>query len=115
LIQLLTEGRVSNNFGAATVLQALSPGAMRMMAHRRYDSDWFPQALSEKEIANCIFGRSSHKAPNTCDAGFYKQRNLFERMFGGLKNWRRIATQYDRCAHIFMSAICIAGSVIFWL
>jgi transposase len=115
LIQLLTEGRVSNNFGAATVLQALSPGAMRMMAHRRYDSDWFRQALSEQEIATCIFGRSSHKAPNTCDAGFYKQRNLFERMFGGLNNWRRIATQYDRCAHIFMSAICIAGSVIFWL
>ncbi|MCO7725453.1 IS5/IS1182 family transposase, partial [Brucella intermedia] len=29
--------------------------------------------------------------------------------------WRRIATRYDRCAHTFFSAICIAAAVIFWL
>ncbi len=38
-----------------------------------------------------------------------------ENMFGRLKDWRRIHTRYDRCAHIFMSAICIAAAVIFWL
>lgn len=32
-----------------------------------------------------------------------------------LKHWRRIHTCYDRCAHTFMSAICIAATVIFWL
>ena len=32
-----------------------------------------------------------------------------------LKDWRRIHTRYDRCAHTFMSAICIAATVIFWL
>jgi len=31
------------------------------------------------------------------------------------KDWRRIHTRYDRCAHTFMSAICIAAAVIFWL
>jgi len=31
------------------------------------------------------------------------------------KNWRRVATRYDRCAHTFFSAICIAANVIFWL
>lgn len=36
-------------------------------------------------------------------------------MFGKLKDWRRIYTRYDRCAYTFMSAICIAASVIFWL
>ncbi len=36
-------------------------------------------------------------------------------MFGKLKNWRRIHTRYNRCAHAFMSAVCIAASVIFWL
>ena len=34
---------------------------------------------------------------------------------GKLKDWRRIHTRYDRCAHTFMSAICIAATVIFWL
>jgi len=36
-------------------------------------------------------------------------------MFGRLKDWRRIHTRYDRCAHTFMSAIAIAATVIFWL
>jgi transposase len=49
------------------------------------------------------------------DAKIYKQRNLVERMVARLKDWRRIATRYDRCAHTFMSAICIAATVIYWL
>jgi hypothetical protein len=36
-------------------------------------------------------------------------------MFGGIKDSRRIATRYDRCAHTFFSAICIAATVAFWL
>jgi transposase len=32
-----------------------------------------------------------------------------------LKDWRRIHTRYDRCAHTFFSAICIAAVVIFWI
>ena len=36
-------------------------------------------------------------------------------MFGKLKGWRRIHTRYDRCDHSFMSGICIAATVIFWL
>lgn len=36
-------------------------------------------------------------------------------MFGRLKDWRRIATRYDRCANTFMSAIALAATVLFWL
>ena len=36
-------------------------------------------------------------------------------MFGRLKDWRRVATRYDRCAHTFMSAICLAATMLFWL
>ena len=43
------------------------------------------------------------------------ERHKIENMFGRLKDWRRIHTRYDRCAHTFMSAICIAAAVIFWL
>ena len=44
-----------------------------------------------------------------------KQRHKIENMFGRLKDWRRIHTRYDRCAHTYFSAICIAAAVIFWL
>lgn len=43
------------------------------------------------------------------------ERHLIENMFAKLKDWRRVATRYDRCAHTFMSAIHIAASVIFYL
>jgi transposase len=36
-------------------------------------------------------------------------------MFAKLKDWRRIAMRYDRCAHTFFSAICIAATCIFYL
>jgi transposase len=45
----------------------------------------------------------------------YRQRHKIENMFARLKDWRRVATRYDRCAHTFFSAICIAASVTFYL
>jgi transposase len=114
LILLLTEGQVSDYRGAATVLQTL-PDAEVLIADKGYDSNWFRQALSDLDITPCIPGRKNRKVPVAYDTKIYKRRNLVERMFGRLKDWRRIATRYDRCAHTFMSAICIAATVIFWL
>ena len=114
MIFLITEGQVSDYRGAATVLRTL-PDAKVLIADKGYGSDWFRHALSKLDITPCIPGRKNRKAPVTHDTKTYKQRNLFERKFGRLKDWCRIATRYDRCAHTFMSAICIAATVIFWL
>ena len=62
-----------------------------------------------------ISPRSNRKKHIEHDRILYRQRHKIENMFGRLKDWRRIATRYDRCAHTFMSAICIAAVVIFWL
>ena len=45
----------------------------------------------------------------------YRQRHRIEIMFGRIKDWRRIAMRYDRCKHIFLSAITLAATVIFRL
>ena len=45
----------------------------------------------------------------------YRQRYRIENMFGRPKDWRRIAMRYDRCAHTFMSAICLAAAILFWI
>ena len=91
------------------------PEANTLIADRGYDSLWFREALDELGIEPCIPGRKNRKVPVAYDGVLYKQRNRIERMFGKLKDWRRIAMRYDRCAHTFMSAICIAATVIFWL
>ncbi|MDX1782443.1 MAG: transposase, partial [Thalassovita sp.] len=41
--------------------------------------------------------------------------NRIERMFGRIKDWRRVATRYDRSPTVFLSAIALAATVIFWL
>jgi transposase len=45
----------------------------------------------------------------------YRGRNAIERMFCRLKDWRRIATRYDKLATNFMAAICLAAAVTWWL
>ena len=95
-------------------MAGLSP-ASHLIGDKGYGSDSFRRRLRERGITPCIPGRSSRKRPVACDSELYKRRNLVDRLFGRLKDWRRIATRYDRCAHAFYSAVCLAASVIFWL
>ena len=96
------------------MLDALPP-ASTLIGDRGYDSNWFRTALIGKTIEPCIPSSRSRKSPLPYDTMLYRQRHKIENMFGRLKDWRRIATRYDRCAHTFFSAICIAATVIFWL
>ena len=105
---------MSDYKGAAMMLSAL-PDAKELLADKGYDADWFRNALAERGIAACIPSKSNRKTPIEHDRTLYRQRHRIENMFGRLKDWRRIHTRYDRCAHTFMSAICIAVAVIFWL
>jgi transposase len=111
---LLSEGQMSNYKGARLIVDAL-PRAKHLLADRGYDADWFREALQDKGITPCIPSRKNRKREIEYDATLYKPRHKVENMFGKLKDWRRIATRYDRCAHTVFSAICIAASVIFYL
>jgi transposase len=114
LVMTLTEGQMSDYRGAALMLPAL-PKAKELLGDRGYDAGWFRNALAAKGIVACIPSKSNRKRSIPHDATLYNQRHKIEIMFGRLKDWRRIATRYDRCAHTFFSAICIAATVIFWL
>ena len=97
------------------------PKAQWLLADRGYDADWFRDdadwfrdVLQEKGITPCIPGRKSRNKAVKYDKRRYKRRNRIEIMFGSLKDWRRVATRYDRCPNAF-SAIALAATVIFWL
>ena len=111
---LLSEGQMSDYKGAALILKAL-PKAKELLADKGYDAGWFRQALAERGITACIPSKSNRLKHNAHDRVLYRERHKIENIFGRLKDWRRIHTRYDRCAHTFMSAICIAATVIFWL
>jgi len=111
---LLSEGQMSDYKGAALMLDALPP-AKTLLGDRGYDAGWFRNALKARGITACIPSKINHKISITHDRSLYRQRHKIENMFGKLKDWRRFHTRYDRCAHTFFSAICIAATVIFWI
>ena len=114
LVMLLSEGQMSDYKGAALMIDAL-PKAGAMLGDRGYDADWFRDALQAKGITPCIPGRKTRTEPIRYDKRRYKRRNRIEIMFGRLKDWRRVATRYDRCPTVFLSAIALAATVLFWL
>jgi len=114
IVLLLSEGQMSDYKGAALMLEAL-PTAKQLIADRGYDGDWYREALQAKGIEPCIPGRKNRKVQPAYDAKLHRQRHRIENMFARLKDWRRVATRYDRCAHTFMSAIVIAATMLFWI
>ena len=105
---------MSDHKGARLILEVLPP-AKALLADRGYDSNWFRAALGKRGCEPCIPSTKSRKIPLPYDKALYKQRHKIENMFARLKDWRRIATRYDRCAHTFFSAICIAATLAFYL
>jgi transposase len=102
----MTAGQVSDYTGAAALLDSL-PKAQWLLGDR--------EALQAKGITPCIPGRKSRIEPVKYDKRRYKSRNWIEIMFGRLKDWRRVATRYDRCPTVYLSAIALAATVLFWL
>jgi transposase len=100
---LLSEGQMSDYKGAALMLPAM-PKAKELLADKGYDADWFRAALAKRGVAVCIPSKSNRKVAIPYDPVLYKQRHKIENMFGRIKDWRRIHTRYDRCAHTYLSA-----------
>lgn len=114
LVMALTAGQVSDHIGAKIMYPSL-PNATILIGDKGYDSDEFRAALKAKGIASCIPPRSGRNHPATYSKTLYKQRHKVENAFNRLKDWRRIATRYDRCADLFFAAITIAAIVIWWI
>ena len=108
----ITAGQVSDYTGAAALMHGL-PEADWLLADRGYDADWFREGLIEKGTRPCIAGRKPRKVTIKDDKRRYKRRNRIERMFGKIKDWRRVAARYDRSPSVFLSAIMLAATVIF--
>ena len=95
------------------MLLPMLPPARELLGDRGYDSNWFHAALAGRGIAPCLPSTRLSKVPLPYDRALYRQRHRIENAFARLKDWRRITTRYDRCAHTFFSAICIAATFTF--
>jgi transposase len=113
-VLLLTKGNMSDYKGEAILLDHL-PKARYLLADRGYDANWLREALAKNSTTPVIPCRKNRKTQIPYDTTLYKKRHTVENMFAKLKDWRRIATRYDRCAHTAFSAIVLAASIIWWI
>jgi transposase len=105
----------ASDYAAADALMTIpvvTPKAL--LADKGYDGDVFRQNLLMHGILPIIPPRSNRKAPEHPDYRRYRDRNRIERMFGKLKQQRRIATRYDKTALSFASFLNLAAARL-WL
>ena len=70
---------------------------------------------SDAAPCRVIPSKSNRKVQIDHDRAIYRQRNVIERMFCRFKDWRRVATRFDRNIKTFMAKIAIAAFVTWWL
>nr|WP_235519552.1 IS5 family transposase [Caulobacter sp. Root343] len=109
----ITAGQRGDAPFARSLLEQL-PHARLCLADTAYDADKLRKFLIERGTTPVIPNNPTRKRIQPFDPQAYKQRNLVERMFCRLKDWRRVATRYDKLAAIFASAVCIAAIIIWW-
>lgn len=110
----LTPGNVADISMAIPLLEASAP-SRRLIADKAYDADRLRRWLEERRIKAVIPSTSSRNTPYPLDRRAYRRRNVIERFFCRLKNWRRIATRYDRLAANYLAAIALVAAVTEWV
>jgi transposase len=111
---LITPGNSHDLVGARELLATVQL-PRRLLADRAYDARSLRDWLAERRVKAVIPPNPTRKHPHKYDPKAYRLRNLIERMFCRLKDFRRIATRYDKRADTFLSAILLAAALTWWI
>jgi transposase len=112
-VLLLTGAQIAD-ISVAEPLVAALPASRSLLADKGYDADRLRAWLAERGTAAVIPSKSNRKQPLALDSAAYRNRNLIERMFCRLKDYRRSATRYDKLAINYLSSLCLAASLTWW-
>jgi transposase len=110
----LTVGQRHDIRPAAGLLEPL-PAAKSLLADAAYDSDAFRAFLTARGTTPVIKENPSRKQHHPFDKEAYKGRNIIERAFSLLKDWRRVATRYDKLARNYCSTVILAVILRWWV
>jgi len=111
---LLSGGNTADLRGGEALIEAIPEGAL-VIADRAFDADRFRRAIEARGAVPNIPPKANRRWKACFSPVLYRGRNAIERMFCRLKDFRRVATRYDRLAATYLAAIHIAASVAFWL
>ena len=111
---MLTGGNVADCAAGATLLEQL-PECDVVKADKGYDANALRQQIQERGAKANIPPKANREWKNCSSPFLYRNRNAIERMFCRLKDFRRVATHYDRNTVNFLAAVSLAATVRYWL
>ncbi len=91
-----------------------APGADAVIADKGYDSDALVEQIESQHAEAVIPPRSNRNKPRAYDRHRYHARNLVERWFNRMKQFRRIATRYEKLA-VHFAAMVTCACIVLWL
>jgi putative transposase len=86
-----------------------------LLADAAYDAEAFRNFLTDRGTTPVIKQNPTRKREHPLDKEAYKGRNIIERAFSLLKDWRRVATRYDKLARNFCSTVILAAILRWWV
>jgi putative transposase len=86
-----------------------------MLADRAYDSDAIRALLSHRGTKPVIPNKCNRKRRFSFNKTAYRKRHRIENAFCRLKDFRRIATRYDKLARNFLASVCLAAAIVWWV
>ena len=98
---------------AATLVWAFAPLG-ELVGDKGYDANHLRRFLAERGTATVIPSTSSRKLAIPHNTERYKLRNVIERTFCRIKDFRGIATRYDKTARNFLAAVCLVSAITNW-
>ena len=110
---LLSAGNVNDMTMAAALIGAAGRFE-HLIADRGYDTNAVRALVAERGAQAVIPSTTSRRSPIPYDRAAYRTRNLIERLWCRLKDWRRIATRYDKLAANYLSGALIAAVLTYW-
>lgn len=109
----LTGGEAHDLIGADHLLPDMQAG--QLLADKAFDADKrVIEPLASAGKTPVIPSKANRKSPRPYDKHLYKERHLIETFFAKLKQFRAIATRYDKTARNFLAAVYLAAATI-WL
>ena len=107
---VLLPGQRHDSVGVAPLLDGVAIGAL--IGDKGFDNDWLRHELDERGALAVIPPKADRKTSIACDFAMYGWRHLIENFFCALKNYRRIATRYDKTDQSFNAMINLAALVM---
>jgi len=111
---LLTGGNVADIKGAEPLLASME-ASKHTIADKGYDADHLRSFLDDRGTTPVIPNKSNRKRHFPFDEALYRLRNVIERTFCRLKDFRAIATRYDKTARNFLAGLCLVAALCYWV